>query len=533
MEATNATASCKMPALESKPIVQLDSLENGSAGSLVKNADADLARLGYEPELKRHLGVVAVLGLSFSIIAAPFGLSVGFIYALINGGPTAILWGWVLVSFISVCIAASLGEICSCYPSSGGVYVWAAFIAPKRYSAIASWIVGWVSLAANLFLSLSILFGGAQLIMSAISTFRNQEWTPEPWQTILCFFACVLIAALVNLFGSKYQYLEMLNTISIYWGAATVVIILVTLLTMAPTKRSGAFVFGAFENRGGWPDGWAFLVGLLQAAYTLTGYGTVAQCSEETRNPAKEVPRAMVGSVIAASLSGLLYLLPILFVLPDIDTLLDTLHGVAAGQPITLLFYIVTGSPSGAFGLLFLLLGIFFFAGVGSLTVALRCIWAFARDGGIPGHKWASRVNKTFEMPVNALILSSIIIALLGIIFQGASAAFAAFTGAATILLSMSYAVPICISLFQRRRKVRNAPFSLGIWGWFANVVTFVWILLAIVLFSCPTTKEVDASTMNYASAVSAFFALISAVYYVIIGRKHYRGPLGVQVDDA
>ena len=201
----------------------------------------------------------------------------------------------------------------------------------------------------------------------------------------------------------------------------------------------------------------------------------------------------MVGSVLAASVAGLFYLVPILFVLPDIDTLL----AATAGQPITLVFHIVTGSAGGAFGLLFLLLGIFFFAGVGSLTVALRCMWAFARDRGVPGHRWISQVNSTLEMPVNATIVTAVIIALLGVIYQGATAAFSAFTGSCTILLSISYAIPICLSLFQRRRQVRDAPFALGAFGWFANVVTFLWILLAVVIFSCPTTMSVTPATMK------------------------------------
>ena len=242
------------PRRVSKPIATIEPLEGVS--DKLPDADEELARLGYKPELKRNLGLVAILGLSFSIMAAPFGLSVAFSYGLTNGGPVAILWGWVLVSCISLCIAASLGEICSVHPSSGGPYVWTAYLAPRRYSAIASWIVGWVSLAANITLALSILFGGAQLIMSAISIFRDEEWAPQPWQTILCFFACVLVATVFNLLGCKYQWLDPLNTISIYWGAASVIIIMVTLLVKAPVKRSGDFVFGGFENRGGWPDGW-------------------------------------------------------------------------------------------------------------------------------------------------------------------------------------------------------------------------------------------------------------------------------------
>jgi amino acid transporter len=150
---------------------------------------------------------------------------------------------------------------------------------------------------------------------------------------------------------------------------------------MAPSRRSGAFVFGNFDaSASGWVPGWAFFVGLLESAYTITGYGMVAAMCEEVNNPDHEVPKAMVLSVAAAGITGIFWLVPILFVLPDVQTLLT----VATGQPMPLLFKLVTGSAGGGFGLLFLILGVLFFAGVGSLTAASRCTYAFARDGAIP-----------------------------------------------------------------------------------------------------------------------------------------------------
>jgi len=150
---------------------------------------------------------------------------------------------------------------------------------------------------------------------------------------------------------------------------------------MAPTRRSAEFVFGNFDaSASGWAPGWAFFVGLLQSAYTLTGYGMVAAMCEEVRQPEHEVPKAMVLSVFAAGITGVFWLIPLLFVLPDVQMLLS----VATNQPMPLLFKTVTGSAGGGFGLLFLIFGVLFFAGVGSLTAASRCTYAFARDGAIP-----------------------------------------------------------------------------------------------------------------------------------------------------
>lgn len=105
-------------------------------------ADDDLARMGYKAELPRSLSMLSVLGLSFAIMAVPYGLSTTFLYSLANGQSVTVLWGWVMLSLISVCIAASLAEICSVFPTAGGVYYWAALLSTPEWAPIASWITG-------------------------------------------------------------------------------------------------------------------------------------------------------------------------------------------------------------------------------------------------------------------------------------------------------------------------------------------------------------------------------------------------------
>ena len=222
------------------------------------------------------------------------------------------------------------------------------------------------------------------------------------------------------------------------------------------------------------PSGWAFFVGLLQAAYTLTGYGMVAAMCEEVQYPEREVPKAMVLSVAAAAVTGIIYLIPILFVLPDISTLLS----VANDQPMALLFKTVTGSASGGFGLLFLILGVMFFAGVGALTAASRCTFAFARDGAIPGSRFWSKVDKRLDVPLGGIFLSTLVDCLLGLIYFGSAAAFNSFTGVATICLSTSYGLPILISLIRGRKLVEHSSFSLGKFGFAINALTVCWITL-------------------------------------------------------
>jgi amino acid transporter len=133
---------------------------------------------------------------------------------------------------------------------------------------------------------------------------------------------------------------------------------------------------------------------------------------EEVQRPEREVPRAMVLSVAAAGITGIIYLIPILFVLPDVGLLLS----VANGQPVGLVFKIATGSSGGGLGLLFLILVIQCFAGVGALAAASRCTYAFARDGAIPGSRLWPRVNKRLGVPLWGLILPTVVDCVLGCI---------------------------------------------------------------------------------------------------------------------
>lgn len=440
--------------------------------------------------------------------------------SLTDGQSVTVLWGWVLVTLISLSIASSLAEICAVFPTAGGPYYWAAMLSTKKWAPIASWTCGWFNLVGNWTVTLSINFSGGQLILSAI-TLWQEDFVPNAWQTVLMFWAVMLVCFLINVFLARY--LDLINKICIYWTAASVIIILVTLLSLATEKRDAAFVFGYYDaSASGWEaPGWPFFVGLLQAAYVLTGYGLVASMCEEVQDPAREVPRAMVLSVAAAGITGIVYLLPILFVLPDVATLL----GVANGQPIGLLFQLVTGSAAGGFGLLFLILGILIFAGTGALTASSRCTYAFARDGAIPGRRLFGSTNEKLGIPLWGLILSTIVDCLLGLIYFGSTAAFNSFTGVATICLSCGYGLPILVSVLRRRELVKSSTYSLGRFGYLINLICLCWIALAIVLFCMPVSLPVTPSTMNYASVVFVGFAFLSVSWYIIRGRKVFTGP--------
>lgn len=233
-------------------------------------------------------------------------------------------------------------------------------------------------------------------------------------------------------------------------------------------RRSASFVFTSFEPRSGWPDGWSFCVGLLQAAYTTSSTGMIISMCEEVRDPAVQVPKAMVGTIALNTVAGLLFLIPLLFVLPDIDELL----ALISAQPVPSIIKAAVGSEGGAFALLIPLLVLAIICGIGCTTATSRCVWAFARDGAIPGsHLW-KKIDPKLQVPFNAMMLSMVVQIALGLIYFGSTAAFSAFSGVGVICLTTSYAMPIAVSLLNGRKALEGAKFHLGTLGVFCNYVS-------------------------------------------------------------
>lgn len=188
---------------------------------------------------------------------------------------------------------------------------------------------------------------------------------------------------------------------------------------------------------------------------------------EEVKRPDIEVPRAMMLTVVLNLLAGLFILIPVCFVLPDIQDLIE----LPWAQPFPYIFKTATGSAGIAFALNIPLLVLAIGCGTGCATVASRSIWAFSRDGAVPGSGYWSTLSPTMHIPLNAMGLSLILQILLGLIYFGSTAAFNAFSGVGVICLTASYVTPICISLMTGRKDVKRGRFYWGYIGAFANVI--------------------------------------------------------------
>ncbi len=187
---------------------------------------------------------------------------------------------------------------------------------------------------------------------------------------------------------------------------------------------------------------------------------------EEVKAPATQVPKAMVLTILFNLVAGLLTLIPLVFVLGDIQEL------VLLAQPVPAIIKSAVGNSGGAFGLLIPILVLGIICGIGCTTATSRAIYAFSRDGAIPGSKWWKNVHPKLDVPLNAMILSMIVQIALGLIYFGSSAAFNAFSGVGVIALTAAYAVPIIVSMLEGRKTVSTGSFFLGKLGWVCNIIS-------------------------------------------------------------
>lgn len=511
------SASLEKPSSATNSPPELEADPNGVG----QTHDLDsLTALGYTPELRRNRSLFTLLFQTLAIAAIPYGEGGPLYSAIVGGGQLAIFVGWLVVLVLDECVALSLSELASRYPTSAGPYYWSFQIA-KRNKTVLSFITGWIWLIGNWTITLSVNFGFASLIAATVSMY-HPDLTMTNWQLTLIFFAICLITLVICTFGNSF--LPMVDTICAAWTAISILVILIALSVKADAGRhSAAYALGHYEN---WHSGWGgftFFIGLLPAAYTFSAIGMIASMAEEVQDPATKVPQAMSLCVPVGGIAGLFFIIPICVTLPPLDDVL----GAPYYQALPYIFHVVMGSPGGGLALTFLVLGVTMFCSISITVAASRCTWAFARDDAIPGAKLFSTVNEKLKVPVWSLVLVTIVQMLLGLINLGSSQAFTAFVSVGVIALAVSYAIPIAISLlWNKRREVNQAKWNCGpVIGPIVNVVALVWIAFEVVLFSMPTTLPTNAVFMNYASVVWVGFMAISAAWYFIYARKVYKGP--------
>jgi amino acid transporter len=442
------------------------------------------------------------------------------------GGPRAITLGWIIVGALVLCVGAAMGEICSAYPTAGGLYYWSAKLA-RTNKAGWSWATGWFNLVGQIAVTASIDYGLATYIGFMVGVYDSSFTSNVHW--VLLFYAAVLaLHGALNTF--RVKLVTALSSVSVWWHVAGTAVIVVALLAVPSHHQSAGFLLRS-KNLTGWSGPFAgsyvFLIGLLLAQYTLTGYDASAHMSEETQGAAQSGPRSMMRAIYVSIVAAFILNLAMTLAIQGGDKQYASVaaEGSVAGAQIFL------DALTGAGGKLLVLIciGAQFFCGLASVTANSRMVYAFSRDGAVPGHQLWHRINARTRTPTNSVWFAVGAAFVLGLpsLYQhgGVSVAFFAIVSIGTVGLYISYVIPVFLRL-RMGADFEPGPWHLGRWSRPIGIISVTWVVIITLLFFAPDFypwKTLD--DFNFAGPI--FVAILAAVFiwYAVSARKWFTGP--------
>ena len=404
------------------------SADETTAPAAITDDQQRLHELGYAQELRRHMSGFTNFAVSFTIISILSGCLTLYGTGMNSGGPVIITWGWPFVGVMTLFVGLAMAEVCSSFPTAGGLYYWSAKLAPRNPAAW-SWFTGWFNFLGQVAVTAGIDFGAAFFLNALL----DLQWgfDTRPWHTIVLFAAILLLHGVVNQFGVRL--VAVLNNVSVWWHIIGVLIIVSVLAFVPSHHQSASWVFGHFVNNTGWGSKfYVLLLGLLLAQYTFTGYDASAHMTEETRDAARSGPRGIVTSIVVSLFAGWLLLIGITFAIQNYS------GAASAAVPAAQVFINALGN-TGAKLLLLVAIGAQLFCGMSSVTANSRMIYAFSRDGALPGSKFWHRVNPKTRTPTNAIWLAAGGALILGLPYLWNNTAYVAVTSIAVIGLYVAY----------------------------------------------------------------------------------------------
>ena len=436
-------------------------------------ADELCEECGYEPELKRTLGSFQVFAVSFAFISVAVGIFGTYDDVLQNAGPVGI-WLWPIVAVGQTLIALVIAQFAARIPLSGSSYQWASRLANPKIG----WMFGWLSFC---YLAIGVVTVDDALANTALMPLfgmQPDENTARVITLVVLIIQAVFVVASTHLVGL------------ITSGAVGLELIIVVVLTVALFIAVAVTGEGSVSNltsRGiaeGAPNYFAIGGGLMAAMImgiaTLVGFDSAANMAEEAKDPFRSVPRAIVGSVVAAGVLGMVFVIALTIAIDNVPKV------SATNSPVALVLRDQLG-PVMERSLLVAIVFAFFGAGLVTLATCARMVFAMSRDGRFPAHQLMRRVSPRTQTPIPATIL----IVLVGFALMAAlpGDALLKLLTVGGIIGAVLYGAIIVLYLAVRKRLGRQEDaFDLGRFEMPVAIGALVWS--AVVVFVLVSPRE-------------------------------------------
>ncbi|KAK6200736.1 hypothetical protein LQW54_009540 [Pestalotiopsis sp. IQ-011] len=497
---------------------------SGAGAGAIEGSHELVNASGHTQELERNFSLLSLAGVGLVVGNVWPAVGGSILVALYNGGPPGVIYEFITVSVFYWMVALCIAELASAIPSSAGVYHWASVTSGPRWGKLVGYYAGWWNYLAWVFggASMSSIIGSTVVQMYALN---HPDFVADNWHVFVVYIIVTWAACLsVCFFNRAMPYL---NNIGIFFILVGFLVTIVVLAVMpgrggAAAHATDRFVWTEWSADLGYPTGFVFVAGMLNGAFSVGVPDVVSHLAEEIPNPSRNVPIAIGLQMGIGFVTGLAYLIAIMYAISDFDALFEVAY------PIAEIYRQGTGgSAAGATGLLFLVLVCIVICLVGLYITAGRTLWTLARDEATPFSKRLSEVHPSLHVPVNATVLSAALITVLGCIYVGSTTAFNAFAGSFVLMSSSSYIAAILPHLLTGRRNITYGTFHLnrGPLGYVLNTVACGYMMVWFVIYCFPPALPVDAASMNYAALLWGGSTVFLTAWWVFGARKGYHGP--------
>ncbi len=486
-------------------------------------------RFGYKQELKRSLGTFSSFAVAFSYISPSTGIFTLFFLGLTTIGGVFI-WTWPVVALGQFIIALNFAEVTSHFPLAGSVFQWSKYMANRAYS----WFTGWIYLFAGILTVTSVV---ATLPLALIPAVQGLGWhglgvgggdTFLHTELVVALITLVVITVL-NIYGVRL--VAIINNTGVLFEILGMFVF--ALILMIFHNHQGLHVI---TNSGGLKvTGSSFLLAMFMSLFVIYGFDTASTLAEETRDPRRSAPKAVLYAIIGAFVIGGVFLLGTLMSIPNMSTAIK-----GSWRPAN----IIEANFSPHFATVYLLVvsAAIFVCCLSIMAATIRLGFGMARDNQLPFSKPLSRVSPSLHTPVWTCVGIAIIAAI----------PFVQFTGAATIAIAataMIYFAYFLGNLAILRDRLRGwprtkAPFKLGKWGVAINVLGLVYGGAMLINFAWPRpasnpepnqTVIAGVQQLNFHIGflnkipilwtVFIFLLLVGTIYYLVTGRTKEFAP--------
>ncbi|WAO93423.1 Choline transport protein [Fusarium falciforme] len=460
--------------------------------------------------LKRDFGTWGILSIAWNMVNIFGGMSYIFVVGFSAGGIPSIFYGFIGSSFCVLCIMATLAECASMFPTAGGAYHFATFLAPEKYRRYISYPLGWLNYLGWVFTIASCSAIATWLTFSLVNLCKPEVSVTTRWQLFLVYIAWSV--------GLNHL------TISLSLGAASMVGFVgfvIALLARSP-KADTAFAFKDIVNETGYSTAaMAVVLGLYNSMVAFICLDAACHMAEELPHPAVQIPRVLYITMATQFTVGVIYIFTIGFSITDINVIIKTPTGVPIIEVVR------QGLKSDAAAIVFnvVLLINFMASTTGAMLASSRQGYALARDGGLFFKQALTKIQPRFMVPLQSLNLCFGLSILIGIVYLFSTQAFNALLGAEALFMLLSYAPPSLMMLIFGRAQLKTTKFSLHRLGYFYAGVAVVYTAIVTVLVMIPQVHPVTASNMNYTILFAGSFAILCLIMWVLDARKSYKPP--------